>query len=179
MTDAVLQPEIWANNARTLLVAAGLCAGNVTRNRDTPSRDDELPTADLFIGSDEARSESRRGNQGHLQFDHKTTLGIEIRRGENDGPEARAKLAIDAALVLNTLLPRFWDWAPQAEGCTGYRLAYLTATEGALVESRVAIQIEITSHSDWPAPSEDLPDLQSIGVSAGNGLGSTIVIPQD
>lgn len=177
MTNHVLQAEEWADNARDLLVAAGLLgsADRITRNRDSPSSDDQLPTADIFIGSDEARSESRRGNQGFLQFDHKLTLGIEIRRAEDDGEEARAKLAIDAALVLDTLLPRFFSWAAGAEGCPGYRTAFLTATEGTKTEARVAIQIEITSHSEWPAPDNDLPDLNVISVS-GNGLGATITV---
>lgn len=172
-----LDHERWADNAAALLIAANLCAGNVTRNRDTPSQDDELPTADVFIGEDNARSSSRAGNQGYLQFEHTAKLGIEIRRAENDGVAARAALVIDVGIVMDTLLRRFFEWADDAEGCTGYRVAYLTATEGTYTEARAAISIDIASHSGWPAPDAGLPDFTSTSVDAGNGLGSIIPRP--
>lgn len=177
MTTPVLAHETWADNAQALLIAAGLCGGSVTRNRDTPSADDDLPTADIFIGDDQASSDDRRGNQGPLDFTHVAKLGIEIRRKANSGEEGRAELAIDAALVMNTLLPRFFLWAAEAEGCPGYRIAYLTATEGQFVETRVAIQIDIASRSSWPAPADDLPNLEFVRIDAGNGVGALVPVP--
>ena len=143
-----LNDQLWAAAAQARLIAAGLCAGSVTLNRETPSQEDDLPTADIFISDDDGEPEGR-GLSGSLEIVHRTKLCIDVRDRDNEGPPLRAKLAAHRDLVYRTLLPAFHVWAVAAEGCAGVRYAYVTPPEAGEVDGRVLIQIEILSRSFW------------------------------
>lgn len=162
----MLDAETWADAAHARLLAAGLFGGSVTRNRETPSRDDQLPTADVFVSDDEGKPMGG-GVTGPVGLEHVTKLCIEVRDAGNDGPELRAKLRAAVALVYGTLLPTFHDWAATAEGVGGVRFAYVNPPEGGEVEGRALIQIDILSRTFWEPPTAALPDFSGVTVDVG------------
>ncbi|MGE3064114.1 MAG: hypothetical protein AB7K67_00890 [Hyphomicrobiaceae bacterium] len=174
----MLALETWADTAAARLVAAGLCGGSVTRNRETPSRDDALPTADVFVTEDEGQA-TGGGVTGPVAMRHTAKLAIEIRDHDNDGAALRVKLRGHVQKVYDTLLPTFWLWAAEAEGCGGARFTYVTPPEAGETEGRALIQIDILWRSVWTEDVAALPELAEVSVDVGStGIGATITPPQ-
>ncbi len=169
--------ETWAAAARTRLIAAGLCAGIVTLNRSTPSRDDDLPTADVFVTEDDGKT-TGGGVSGIIAMEHTTKLCIEIRDHDNDGAALRAKLRAHVQKTYDTLLPDFWGWATDAEGCGGARFAYVVPPEAGETEGRALVQIDILWRSYWEPSTAGLVELSEVSIGVGStGAGITVTVP--
>jgi hypothetical protein len=168
--------ETWVAAAQARLIAAGLCAGAVTSNRETPSRDEQLPVADVFVTDDEAKPMGG-GVTGTFEFEHTAKLCVEVRDHANDGPELRQKLRAHVDIVYAALLPTFWDWAADAEGCGGARFAYVNPPEAGETEGRALIQFDILYRSTWDPSTAALPNLATVSVDAGDGIGATVPVP--
>ncbi len=174
--------DTWITNVRALLVAANIAGTRITRHRETPTRDDQLPACDLFIADDDGRPSGGSGRIGLPQFDHVTKLGIEIRDGDNSGQALRTKLHAEAQKVFEALLPTWPDWLVDGEGIGGIRTAFDIPPDAGEVTGRVMIQIDLLSQSIWALPSTGLPAFATTSVDTGipageTTIGTTIAVP--
>lgn len=158
------------------LIAAGLCGGKVTFQRDTPTQEGELPTADVFVAEDSGEP-AGDPRTGYVHLIHTTKLGIEVRMVGPPGAPLRQALATAAGVVYGALLPTFHDWAAKAEGMGGIRHTYVTPTDAGDGVARVLILIDILHRQRWEPPTVDLPEFDTLAVDAGNGVDIRISPP--
>lgn len=171
------QLETFVEAVRAQLLAAGLCSGNVIKTPYTPSRDEQLPQARVFVGHDDGRP---HGNPrtGYVKLDHTSQLVVEIIAKGNTGVDLKAALCGYAELVMTSLM-RDQSWGGQVlEGIGGVRQIYDQPVEGNHVLGRVQVQIDALWRSEW-IPGAPADAFQSTGVTVANlGVRSEITQPQ-
>lgn len=169
----------WVANARTRLLDAGLAGGNIISDNYRPSKDDELPVAHVSIGSDDGKSDGDPRVVGAIRLDHTTSLTVEVLDVGNDGFELKDKLNAHAETILSALLPNMLGWCVESEGLARVSTIYEAPPEGSQVTGRVMVSLDILSHTEWPFEPEDLPDLTTVSIDAGNGIGANVSVPTE
>ncbi len=176
--------DTWCDGIRSRLLVAGVAGVSVTEHRETPTRDEQLPTCDIFIAGDEARPTAGSGRTGLPQFEHVTKLGIEIRDVSNDGSTLRRTLHERSQRVLDALLPTWPEWLVDGEGIGGLMVMFDVPPDAGEVTGRVQISIDLLWQSQWSiAISEDIDALETVGLDTGipageTTIGGTIPLPQ-
>lgn len=158
------------------LIAAGLCQGRVTFQRDTPTQEGEASTADVFVAEDNGEP-AGDPRSGYVHLIHTTKIGIEVRMTGQPGAPLRQALATAAGIVYAALLPTFHDWATGAEGMGGVRHTYVTPADAGDGVARVLILVDVLHRQLWEPPTVGLPDFDTLAVDTGDGVGATIPVP--
>ena len=177
----MLKHGTWVANARTRLVAANLAGGNVLDDEDKPTRDYELPVAHVSIASDQAKPDGDP-RAGEPSFVHETVLTVTVIDSADNGAALKAKLVAHNAAIWAALVPDILTWAVTAEGIDRVSTEYEAPPEGAEVTGRVIVAFTLLSRTHWPMPDDAydaLPDLETISIDAGNGIGATIPVPTE
>lgn len=171
------QLESFVEAVRVKLVAADVCDGNVVKSPNRPSKDKDLPQARVFVASDDAKPYGSP-RIGEMRFAHTTSLVVEVIDIANEGQDLKAKLCAYAQTLLSILLVDTSWGGNVLEGVGGLRQVYDQPIEGNHVTGRVQVQLDLLWTSEWPLIPSGLADLTQVDVDAGNGLGSTIAVPQ-
>ena len=172
-----LQLDACVTLVRDRLIAAGLCGGSVTAFRETPTQEDDLPTADVFVGEDQGSPDGDT-RTGHIRLIHETKIGVEIRGVSNDGTALRTYLSTEAGKVYAAILPVFHYIFPKAEGMGGVRIAYVIPPEAGRVEGRAMILFEILHRQSWEPPTDGIPAFTSVRVTTPTGPAGGATPPQ-
>jgi hypothetical protein len=161
-----LQLDAVVTTVKDRLIAAGLCGGSVTAFRETPTQDDDLPTADVFIGEDSGTPDGDP-RTGHVMLIHETKLGIDIRAAAPDGVALRTLLSTEAMKVYAAILPEFYALMPYAEGLAAARIAYVIPPESGAVIGRAMVQFEILHRQSWEPTTTDAFNAMTITTPGG------------
>ena len=166
MTPATLDTVVTTIKAR--LIAAGLCGGSVTAFRETPTQDDDLPTADVFIGEDSG-TPAGDSRTGPVHMVHETKIGVDIRAAAADGVALRSLLSAEAMKVYAAILPEFHDLVPKAEGLAAVRIAYAIPPEAGAVTGRAMVQFEVLHRQMWLPATSGLPAFTTVTTTTPTG----------
>ncbi len=164
--------EALVESVRAQLAAAQLCGGAVTKNADTPTKDEKLPRADVFVAADDFRPDGD-ARTGYPTFVHTSKLVVEITDKGNGGPALKAKLCAHADQALAILLCDLRWWGSIVEGVGGGAQTYNQPPEGLHTTGAVQLQLDVLWRSAWPPPTASLPNFNTASVDAGNGIGAT------
>lgn len=151
----------------TQLTAANLCGGNVERDRNEPSDDDDLPCANVFATNDAGKpAGDARAGIPHLE--HTTKIVVEVRMRANSGVTLKkAMLAAGDAVAANLLCNLAWmgTRSDGAEGVAGVTQVYNQPPDGNGRTGEVQVQLDVLWRSIWEPETGDMPDLSTVGIA--------------
>lgn len=183
--------ETVAVAAKTRLVAAGLCGGNVDLHRDPPTTDALLPIASVTYAHDvgKADGDPRTGTQ---DFVHTMTLLVDVYDTAVTGAGVMTKLAQHGEKVMQALVADvgwgvFDGGASGIEGIDGVRQVREKAIEGERIVYHLQVQVDLLYRSQWEPDASGLEDFTTLGVDTGLGaddagagsIGAVIPVPTE
>lgn len=168
MSEEITDLEAFVSSIAQRLIALNFCGGSVTESRMTPSQDEQLPTADVFVSGDEA-SPAGDARAGVPHFIHRTQLTVQVTDQGNTGKALKAKLETHARIVMGVVLkdPTLRVTLEQQLGLEGIgrvSRVYDQPPEGRQMTARVQVQFELLHRSRWDPDTDALPDLETVSV---------------
>lgn len=161
-------PAAIRDGAVAVLTATGYFK-NVFRNKTTPTKDDQLPFAAVWMVRDET-SPMGDDNVGTPSFDHTYTLCIDV--GITAASDDALTAALDdLSLKTRTALLCDADWRQTFEGVERCSIHPAYPKDTNLIFVQASIEVVVTFRSIWPPY---LPNqLNSIGVVTNKAPGWT------
>lgn len=150
---------------RAQLEAAGVCDGRVTRDRNEPSTDRQLPIANVFVSSDDAKP-AGDPRTSVFEFVHTATLCVEVRVAANTGPDLKFAMQSQAGTVLACLMRDASWWGSREDGVEGIasvRQIYNLPPDGNERIGEVQIQLDVLWRQVWePLLPDDVGEFSTL-----------------
>jgi len=161
------------------LIAAGVCGGNIAKDRDEPADMSELPIAIVHVMADKARADGGP-RTGVPDFRHELALCVDVYAKGQSGAGVKGALYAAGEAVLQALLTDA-AWLAIGDGVASIEQSYLLPKEGDYITSGLRIELVVLHASVWHPSTTGLPDFETaaIGVDLGGGVsvGAEIELP--
>jgi len=154
------------------LTAAGVCAGNVDKDRAEPASVDELPIAIVHVMTDKAKADGD-ARTGVPDFVHELALCVDIFAKGQSGAGVKSYLYAAGEAVMQALLAD-QGWVGIGEGINTVEQAYLLSKEGEFTFSGLRIEFAILHRTTWPPSAANLPDFDGLTIAIETGDGAVI-----